>query len=694
MRIATLLIVFALAGARLRAQDSDTVLLRNGNRKFTILSQIEDSLEVSGFVSILQAKELVSRREQAAAFIKRYRRSWMLPQAYDLSARAGIDLGKYQEALEDGRFSLRLLPENPSLMTLMANIEAQDGQIEPAIRDASDALEYLDQIERPANLDQREWNVIRPELKASAYFARARAEASRGMAERSTSLMQAALDDLNKASGWNAEDPELFYLRGVVEIQMHKKTAAASDLAFVYGGTSSLREKAKNILLVLARETSGGGATLGGFLANLPPRIIEPAHSGEPSRQTSKPSYAGPESCRPCHESQYAAWRKTGMARMLQPYKQENVLGDFSSGTQYMEGADVIRLGSSGRPYFELPSHRDFVRYYVDFTIGSKWQQAYATRLPDGRLQVLPIEYNLLKKKWINYWKLIDPPDSPRANIADFSKLSAATNYQQNCAICHTSQLKANEAGADPMQHASFLEPGVDCEMCHGPSSSHITGAKKGTLRHEDPLQPPIDFRSVDNRKGVQVCGQCHRQSAVREIGKGGEMNYSITGDFIPKTWQRPLDAFSRKAFYKDGRFRETTFIVEAFTRSACYLRGTAQCASCHSPHLGNFESNKTALKFSADPNEMCLGCHQSLRNRTLEHSRHSSGTEASKCVTCHMPRIVNALLFKARSHQIEVPTIDLTQRFGQEESPNVCLTCHAEKTSNWVREQLASWPY
>jgi predicted CXXCH cytochrome family protein len=387
--------------------------------------------------------------------------------------------------------------------------------------------------------------------------------------------------------------------------------------------------------------------------------------------------YAGPEACKSCHEKEYAAWRKTGMAKMLQPYKQENIIGDFS-GT-YTENSDTIRLGFDQRPYFDLKG----TRYHVDFTVGSKWQQAYATKLDDGRLHVLPIEYNLLQKRWINYWEMIDPPGSSRAKLAEFPKLTPATNYQQNCAICHTSQLKADPTLSDPMQHASYLQPGIDCEMCHGPAAFHV----------KHPSQLPVAFNKISNREGVRVCAQCHRQSTVREPGENGEMNYSTKGNFVPATWFMPYDAFSRRAFYKDGRFRETTFIVEAFTRSECYLKGTAQCASCHSPHLGDFETNKTSLKFAAAPNEMCLGCHAEYRNRIAEHTRHAAGSEAAQCVSCHMPRIMNALLFKARSHQIEIPSADLTERFGQQESPNVCLSCHAEKDVRWAKEQLAAWP-
>jgi predicted CXXCH cytochrome family protein len=677
-----------MSGLALRAQDADTIVLKNDSRKFTLLSQIQDPNEVAAFVTVLNSTEPAVRYKLANDFLTAYPQSWLLPQAYDAVARSAIDLAKYDDALAAGRFSLRLLPENPSLLILLANVEAQKALFDRALQDANDALEYLDEIERPPNMNQAEWNALKPQLKASAYFAKGRAETSIARPED----LESALADLNKAAAWNPEDAEVFYLRAVVELRLQRKNVAASDLAFVFASTHPLREKAKNILLVLCKQMSPGSTSLDPFVKNLPARVIDKNLIAEQQRKTSPQilahGYAGPEACRGCHASEYAAWRKTGMARMFRPYQPANVVGDFSPGSGYSENPELgtIRMGTNERdkrPYFEFSTRGNWQRFYVDFTIGSKWQQGYATKLADGRLQVFPIEYNLLQKKWINYWKIIDPPGSPRAVIQDFPKLTAATNYQQNCAICHTSQLKVNAAASsDAIEHAVYLQPGIDCEMCHGPAAWHS----------KNPTQPPFDFNKVANRDVVKVCAQCHRQSSVREIGEGGEMNYSTKGNFIPATWLRPYDAFSRKAFYKDGRFRETTFIVESFTRSACYLRGTAQCATCHSPHLANFEENLTSLKYWNNPNEMCLSCHSQYRRRVAEHSHHSADSEASQCVSCHMPRIVNALLFKARSHQIEIPSADLTERFGQEESPNVCLTCHSEKSVAWAKEQLASW--
>src|SRR6185437_13941160 len=94
-----------------------------------------------------------------------------------------------------------------------------------------------------------------------------------------------------------------------------------------------------------------------------------------------------------------------------------------------------------GRHYFDLKQHDGtWHSYPVDYTIGSKFQQAYATRLPNGQIHVFPIQYNAPHKQWINYWKIIDLPGSERADLGSWETLGASTSYQAICAVCHTSQ--------------------------------------------------------------------------------------------------------------------------------------------------------------------------------------------------------------------------------------------------------------
>lgn len=177
-------------------------------------------------------------------------------------------------------------------------------------------------------------------------------------------------------------------------------------------------------------------------------------------------------------------------------------------------------------------------------------------------------------------------------------------------------------------------------------------------------------------------------QSAIRE-----RANDAVPGEFFPNYLQRPYQEFLRKAFYKDGRFRETTFIVEAFMRSRCFRKGGAQCGHCHNPHLAGQDGDHTSLKFAAKPDEMCLQCHATYRDDLERHTHHLAASDGSRCLACHMPRVMNSLLFKARSHQIDdIPTAQQALRFGETESPIACLECHPAKDIPWVQAQLKSW--
>jgi len=382
------------------------------------------------------------------------------------------------------------------------------------------------------------------------------------------------------------------------------------------------------------------------------------------------------------------------MAKMFRAYQPENVIGDFQENNRFTDGGGfpIARMITDrGRHYFEIRSEQDpqWKRYPVDYTIGSKWQQAYATRLPNGQIHVFPIQYNKPNKRWINYWTMIDLPNSLRANVESFPRLSPATNYQMNCAPCHTSQLRLVHKGSP--ENAIFREPGINCEMCHGPSADHVASVLSGKQRRRS-HDPPVEFRQISSREYVSICAQCHMQSAERRSRP--ELNYSSDGDtFYLKYRSQNYVDFSRKAFFRDGRFRETTFIVESFVRTNCFKKGQAHCGYCHDPHPADVRSNPTSLRFPTQPDRMCLQCHDRYSSNVEAHTHHPGSSEASRCVSCHMPRITNSLLFQARSHQIDdIPNAEMTQRFGLEESPNACLVCHSAKDATWLTNQLQSW--
>lgn len=722
-------IVVALLAVMLRfpfcgtAQELDAVVTKQSRSPTRIADEIADPAERKAYLEFFKKHSPAETAALAEVFLAKYPTSWELSQIYAIAARALINLNRYSEALDYARRSLALYPEDPLLLVPIANVQAQMQDTSGAEQSAEEALIDLDRFTRPASVSERDWPALRRNLKASAYFALARAKTDEALGSRDLSqrskLLHEAHSNLVQAQEFNPKDAEIVYLLALVDLALGKPREAALGFAKAAREGSPLRLKAMDHLEKLySTSLQKSSFSFQDYLKGLHAQAQAEARASRPQNQPSSvplPGYAGSQACRYCHANIYEAWTHTGMARMLRPYRPENVIGDFTVHNTFYGGDRVLLENGTlqvipgknrwlfarmfirhGRHYFATRDFDGHWRTYpVDYTIGSKWEQGYATRLPDGEIQVFPIQYNVRLRSWVDFWQFIDPPGSPRADLHQWGKMGVWTNYQVNCAVCHTSQLR-NPAGKDfAPQGLVFREPGIDCEMCHGPCARHVAAMMKGQPYPKGPLDPPVDFDKINAGDFLAICSQCHMQSAVREPGPHGELNYSTQGEFFERYQSRPYDEFSHLGFYKDGRFRQTTFIVEALMRSKCYRKGRVTCGNCHEVHGSNAPANPTSLKFPKESNLMCTQCHAALKDRValVRHTHHAVGSEGSRCVSCHMPRIMNALLFEARTHRIDdIPNADNTLRFGQQESPNACLLCHQDRDAQWVKQQLMAW--
>jgi predicted CXXCH cytochrome family protein len=676
---AALLLVVSLASAQ-----EINIAIGLGGRPAarTIFDEIEDLVERSAFREVWDTTDPRAQSSLAMRFVDRYPRSILLREAYELAARASVAAGDLAAGLSWGKRALRLMPENPFLLAMLADIAARHGDLDLALTSARDALSYLEQADAPSPITPAEWPKARATLRAAALYVVGRVAASRENYKEAEQSLMASLT-------LNPDDIEALYTIAVVRMAVRADMGAARAFARVARTDTPLAGAAREYLRVLyARNGVSGKVDFNDWTASLkwtPPEPAQPAPAAEvPGR------YAGSAACRTCHARAYESWQATGMARMFRAYRSSDIIGDFSGAQTVSDHARPITVGS--RHFIEIRNGNsgEWVRYPVDYVIGSKWQQAYATRLPDARLLVFPIQYSKLQSAWVNYWKIVDGPGSPRTDIARFHEVPEGAVYQTSCAACHTSQLSFPDGASRPSL-ATFREGGINCEMCHGPSRDHVeamTGGAKRTV-----TASPVRFRSLAADQYVAVCAQCHAQSAVHDAQPGGAVNYSATGaPFRTYPMALPSD-FARKAFYRDGRYRATTFISEAFARSECYRKGGATCGSCHDPHPPDPATNPTSLKFAGDSDAMCVQCHSAIGQRPERHTRHAAGTEASRCVSCHMPRIMEAVLFQARSHEIDdVPDAEMTGRFGAADSPNACLTCHRDRDTAWLRTSLASF--
>jgi hypothetical protein len=120
--------IFMLASvlaALSRSQAIDTVMFRDSGdaKRFTLIDQVADPQERHAFLKLYGARDPQKRRKLAEAFVLTYPQSWLLAQAYEIGAKACIDLEDYNEALRFGLQSLRLFPENPLLLVPLANVQ-------------------------------------------------------------------------------------------------------------------------------------------------------------------------------------------------------------------------------------------------------------------------------------------------------------------------------------------------------------------------------------------------------------------------------------------------------------------------------------------------------------------------------------------------------------------------------------------
>ena len=620
----------------IQGQEFDTVISSQNRKAYTVADQIEDPQERRALTALFAPSVAAEKARLAEAFLTSFPRSWFLPQALEIAAKAFIDLGDYPQALRYGGESLDLLPENPLLLVPLANVQIQQSHLAEARVSARLALRYLDEFAPPLSIGNANWPATSRQLKASSYFALGRAGITEALSlagERQKELLKESVSWLTTARHLNPADGEIAYLLGLGLLTSGQAQEAALHFAAVQALGGPLMSKA---LEQLRQIHKGNGGSVSNedfqrFLDELSAKVrkYQEGFKGPASIETvnggahESPNYAGSESCRSCHVEQHHSWQQTGMARMFRAYEPANVIGDFSSKELFYAGDRLVwtgtRLESSpgqdrfpyarmlkekGKHLFEIKtSNGTWVRYPIDYTIGSKWQQAYATRLPNGQIHVFPVQYNVLHKRWLNFWQIIDPEGSARADVRTFEKFSPITSYQANCAVCHTSQLRNTKGGGFEMDYLEFRESGINCEMCHGPSGRHVSAMRAGRPYEKPAAEPPIDFTKVSTREYLAVCGQCHRQSAVRDAGPHGELNYwPSTPQFYPPNKSRPFGEFSRKAFYKDGRFRETTFIVESLQRSACFQKGQVNCGHCHDVHGKGAASNLKSLRFAATP--------------------------------------------------------------------------------------------
>lgn len=328
---------------------------------------------------------------------------------------------------------------------------------------------------------------------------------------------------------------------------------------------------------------------------------------GAEAKAAAAKGYVGSRTCGTCHAVEYRSWKESLHSRIVQP-REQGLL---------REAADRWATdGVTPGPTTGNVTGKRFALQDVRYVIGSRWKQRYLVADDStGGLQFLDKEYNRTTGRW-----------EPYGNRNDWA---------MTCGGCHTTgyRLTKYDPAHPEKARAEWSEPGVACEMCHGPGARHARSRAKKDI---------WNFVGKTPFEQSRVCGYCHVRLENRRFltpqGNGREdLPAPTVGDtyrpwddwtkWYPEQVVLPgvhpserfdgayggemqgmfrVDAFAKQnGIYEEARHHQQ---YQGFIQSAHYASGKVSCITCHAPHAGRGRLRRV-------PQDSCGVCHDDDRS-------------------------------------------------------------------------------
>jgi len=396
--------------------------------------------------------------------------------------------------------------------------------------------------------------------------------------------------------------------------------------------------------------------------------------------------FVGAKQCQTCHQDQYQGWKGSHHEKSMQHANNESVLGDFDQVN--FQSNKFFKKGADAAPEFWVNIKGDdgkFHDYQIKYTFGYTPLQQYMVEFDDGRVQLIPFAWDSRSKedggqRWFNLY-----PDRTEKH-QEFFWTNTGQNWNYMCADCHSTNVSKNFDVKSNSYKTHFSEINVACESCHGPASEHITwlknknitnfgfnrnlstSVKKWQAENDSKTLAP---QEIEHSQQVLTCAQCHsRRSQISD-------NNHVTGNAFGERYL--LDLVTNTNYHPDGQVYNEDFVYGSFLQSKMYQKGVV-CSNCHDPH---------SAKLKLPTETLCLQCHQADNYANKSHHQHNDDSTGSQCVNCHMPETTYMEIDARRDHGFHIPRPDLSLQLG---TPDTCLSCHKDKTSNWSLDKVNTW--
>lgn len=373
-------------------------------------------------------------------------------------------------------------------------------------------------------------------------------------------------------------------------------------------------------------------------------------------------TYAGSESCRPCHEAAYEEWKNSHHALAERPFREELDGPAFEPPRQIQHGTQTSSVALvEGKPRLTTPVADGVQTFEAELVFGVSPLRQLLIPAPGGRLQATELAFDARDHTWFDVYG-----DEDRQPGEWGHWTGRGMNWNSMCASCHNTRLFKNYDPRSDTYQTLRAEMGVGCEACHGPARAHVEWQEKhGKDGGKDPT-----IHLLEREKAFQACGPCH--------ARRGE----LTGDFVPGhlflDHYLPVIPDESDIYYPDGQVRDENYEFVSFLSSEMHTQGV-RCFDCHFPHSG---------KTRFEGNDLCLQCHREKVDPAT-HGNHVLGQPGSFCTDCHMPLTTYMQRHPRRDHGFTIPDPALTIDFG---IPNACNRCHDDQTAEWALEWTKKW--
>jgi Tfp pilus assembly protein PilF len=416
-------------------------------------------------------------------------------------------------------------------------------------------------------------------------------------------------------------------------------------------------------------------AMLLGFVTSILIKVI-PLYASQNPNVEDPNRYAGSSSCQRCHEEFYKLWASSHHGLAMQAYTTEFARENLKPQKADIKIGEFLYFADIGvdKGWVSEISPEGTRTYPMAHVLGGKNVYYFLTPYERGRLQILPVAYDVNKKRWF---------DTAASGVRHFPGGNSDEpvhwtdplfTFNTSCYNCHVSQLSINYDFRTDTYHTTWTEPGINCETCHGPSNQHVKEYQKASITGNEPDDLRlISTKTFSVKRINSMCGSCHaKMSPISASFKPGDEFFD---HFNLITLEHP-------DFYPDGRDLGENYTMTSWRMSPCFKSSRLDCMHCHT------SSGRYRFADPAEANLACIPCHKKHVENAPAHTHHPANSEASKCIACHMPMTKFAYMNRS-DHSMRPPAPAATIAF---KSPNACNLCHTDQDATWADEHVRQW--